>query len=269
MASFLWFANICGLISFSISGFITGRNRQNEFNSVISAVLTTFAGGAVLRDMLLLGIVPAALVDRTELYICIGIAAILQLKALANPSEYITITKSPIFHACMLVADALGCGSYLTSGINKGIMFGLPSYCCVAAGIFPAVGGGVFAQIWVGVPIWKAITKDPLYKVMVIILSTRYYQLIRLGKDTVNTQAGIIFATMLLCILRALTEYFVHKSDELCRHFAQIQDSSIFPYLPVNLEVQYCFAYRGIEVRYVRFHYLNRAFRIKYHMLLH
>lgn len=269
MNGLLSISNICGLVSFSIAGFITGRNHRNRFSFVIAALLTTFAGGAFLRDMLLLGIVPAVLIDRTELYTCIAIAVNLQIRAFANPSEFIAITNSSAFQVAMLVADALGCGSYLTAGINKGIMFGLPCYFCVAAGIFPAVGGGVFAQIWVGVPIWKAITKDPLYKIMVIILSTRYYQLIRLGENTVNAQAEIIIATMLLCILRALTEHFIHKSDELCRHFAQIQDSSMFLYLPATREVHHCFEYRGIEVRNVRFHYLNRAFRIKYHMLLH
>lgn len=268
MASFLWFANICGLISFSISGFITGRNRQNEFNSVISAVLTTFAGGAVLRDMFLLGIVPAALVDRTELYICIGIAVILQLKALANPSEYIAITKSPIFHACMLVADALGCGSYLTAGINKGIMYGLPRCLCISAGIFPAIGGGVIALIWIGVPFRKALTKNLWYKMMVVILSVCYYQLITCGEDSANSQVVIIIATIILCIMRELTEFFIHNADKLLKRFAYLQDNPLL-YLPANLEVRYDFAYRGIDVPHMRFPNWNRAFRIRHHMLLH
>lgn len=269
MNIFLSISNICGLVSFSIAGLITGRSHRNRFSFVIAAVLTTFAGGAFLRDILLLGIVPAALNDRTELYICIAIAVILQHKSLENPSEFIAITNSSAFRVAMIIADGLGCGSYLTSGINKGIMFGLPFPLCVAAGIFPAVGGGIFAQIWVGVPIWKAITKDPVYKVMVIILSTRYYQLIKMGSNAVIAQTCIIIATMLLCILRALTEYFIHNSDELCRRFATIQNTSMFPYLPVYCEVSNCFAYRGIKRRYVHLHNLNRAFRIKYHMLLH
>lgn len=269
MESILRFANICGLVSFSVSGFITGQNHRDRLSFVIAAVLTTFAGGAFLRDMLLLGIIPAVLIDRKELYTCIAIAVFLQIKTLTNPSEFIAITNSSAFHVVMLVADALGCGSYLTAGINKGIMFGLPCYLCIAAGIFPAVGGGVFAQIWVGVPIQKALTKDPFYKVMVIILSTRYYQLIRLGENTVNAQAAIIIATMLLFIFRALTEYFIHNLDKLCRHFAQTQDRSKYSYLPTTRELRYCFTYRGIEVRYARFDHLNHAFRIEYHMLLH
>lgn len=268
MTSIFWIANICGLISFSISGFITGRNHQNRFSFVVAAVFTTFAGGAFLRDMLLLRTVPAALIDRTELYICIAIAVILQLKSLASPSEYIAVTNSSAFHVFMLVADSLGCGSYLTAGINKGVMYGLPHYLCVAAGIFPAIGGGVIALIWIGVPFWKAFTKNPVYKIMVIILSVRYYQLIIRGEDVAISQAVIILATMILCVLRELTEYFIQNADRLSKRFSYIQEPPAL-YLPANLEVCYCFAYRGIKMHYVRFLNLNRAFRIQYHMLLH
>ena len=250
---------------------MTGRKHQNRLSFVIAAVLTTFGGGAFVRDMLLIGIVPDVLVDKTELYICITIAILLQKESLRSPTTFSIISKSSTFQTAMLIADALGCGSYLTAGINKGMLYGLPSPLCVAAGVFPAIGGGMISLIWVGVPVKKSLTKDPVYKMMVLILSSRYYQLISMGGNKDEIQVTIILATLFLCVLRALTEHIIQNADRFCKRFAPIQ-ANMTPFFPTYLarrEVTYRFEHRYAELKYKCFSNLNHTLRTPYHMLLH
>lgn len=266
---FLWVSNVCGLISFSISGFMTGRNHRNRTSFLVAAVLTCFGGGMFLRDMLFIGIFPSALIEREELYICAVNAILLQNEAIRRPQEFRYITKSAFYKIAMLVMDALGCGMYLCSGINKGILYGLSSVLCVLAGISCAVGGGILASIWVGVPLRKVLAKDLLYKSMVVMLSIHYYQMASFGTDVVQAQIAIISLTLILCIARALTEYTIHHSNEIFRGTAIIQNDPIFLF-PEMREVFFRFTYRGIKQGKRIFPYMRYPIRrYSRHMLPH
>lgn len=205
---FFKFANLCGLVSFSIAGAIQGEqhnHRTNFLRFLPCVVLTALGGGIIFRDLLLLSTFPNALLKRNELYASIVIAAIIYHFFHIWETKYHCLTTATSFKGLMILADALGSGMFICSGTTKALNYGMPGYICILAGIVSTFGGGFLAALWCGEPIRNALVKNLLYKLIVISNSINYYQSIKKGISQVDAQITTIIHVTIFCVLKTLT----------------------------------------------------------------
>jgi len=128
---------ILGLISFAISGTLTGlRKRLDIFGVVVIAFITSMGGGT-LRDVLL------------------GDTPVRWLKDIDTPmliffSSVLTIffrNKLSVLSKSLFLFDTLGIGLFTILGVEKGLMLDIHPVMCIALGAVSACFGGVLRDI--------------------------------------------------------------------------------------------------------------------------
>jgi uncharacterized membrane protein YeiH len=124
---------------FAITGAIAGMRKGYDLVGVAVVALATALAGGVLRDVLLQGGTPAALLDgRYLLAVLGGCAAALAFRALLHRLKLV-----------LLLADALGLGIYAVVGTQKALSLGLPVVSALLLGVVNAVGGSVLREVLV------------------------------------------------------------------------------------------------------------------------
>lgn len=249
---FFKFANLCGLVSFSIAGAIQGEqhnHRTNFLRFLPCVVLTALGGGILFRDLLLLCTFPNALLERQELYASIVIAVIIYHFFHIWETKYHYLITTTSFKGLMILADALGSGIFICSGINKALDCGMPGYICILAGIVSTFGGGFLAALWCGETIRNALVRNLLYKLIVISNSIGYYQFIKKGIPQKDAQIMTIIYVTIFCVLKGLTvciaTYFNTNVAYITCIYKNIMDMS--PYYIIILYAiieanRFCFA---------------------------
>lgn len=128
---------ILGLISFSISGTLTGiRKRLDLFGVVVIAFITS-VGGGTLRDVLI-GATPVSWLLNIQTPTIIFISSVCTIIF----RERLSLLSKSLF-----LFDTLGIGLFTILGVEKGVMLGIHPVMCVALGAVSACFGGVLRDI--------------------------------------------------------------------------------------------------------------------------
>lgn len=128
---------ILGIISFAISGTLTGLRKKLDIFGVVVIAFITSTGGGTLRDVLI-GATPVAWLVELKtplLIICTSVLTIIFRKKLA------ILSKS------LFLFDTLGIGFFTIVGLEKGLEYSIHPILCIGLGTCSACFGGVIRDI--------------------------------------------------------------------------------------------------------------------------
>jgi uncharacterized membrane protein YeiH len=164
LTSWFQFCNYAGDAAFCSGGTLTAANeRKPPIIGILSGLLTTFGGGAILRDMLTLGTVPKILSSIGEIVAVAVLAAVLK-KAL-------------------VAADSLGVLAFVAIGYQRGMEINGSVVIAIMCGFYTACGGGILALVLRGLAekgnlkreyIKASLTKNTPYYVFGLAMSLTY-----------------------------------------------------------------------------------------------
>lgn len=134
----LYILDLFGTFVFAITGALSGvRNRMDLFGIIFLGFVTGVGGGTV-RDVFM-GSTPVFWMHDLNYLIVILLASVLTF-ALARFVLRI--------HSIILVADAIGLGTFTLIGIEKSLSIGLNPVIAVIMGMFTGVLGGVMRDVF-------------------------------------------------------------------------------------------------------------------------
>lgn len=147
--SVLHFFDLFGTLAFAVSGALIALNKKMDLFGVMVLALVTAIGGGTIRD-LLLGSAPVfALADPAYIYIALAgaLGAFVFCAALFRVNSII------------LVADAIGLGTFVCIGISRALAAGANVTGAVVLGVITAVAGGIIRDVLAG-EIPSVLTRD-------------------------------------------------------------------------------------------------------------
>lgn len=203
--SLLFFINILGTISFSISGVLTAVKKKMDPFGIFIIAFVTAVGGGTLRDVLIDAPV-FWMYDLLFMYVIAGatVLAIIFRKKLGY------VRKS------MFLFDTIGIALYTVIGVEKGISAGFPPIICIALGTISACFGGVLRDILCAeIPI---IFRKEIYATACIAGASAYFilQYTPLPNNLIVFIAGgIVIAIRLLAVLFKLSLPSLHSNEEI------------------------------------------------------
>lgn len=144
--------NLLSVIIFSLDASLNSSKKPRSCaETILIALVTTFGGGAIIRDIVILHELPGCLNDTSDIIVCIIVSVLsymMRVLNLHNIFYYSTISK------IRYVMDKLGIATFITAGLLKGLSYGTPYLLTILCGVAPGIGGGTIA---------KAIYESPYY----------------------------------------------------------------------------------------------------------
>lgn len=134
---FILIIDLLGVISFSISGVLTARNKQMDVFGIYIIAFVTATGGGTLRDMLI-GNHPVSWMNNLT-YVYLISASVFFALVFHKKLNYL---RSSLF-----LFDTIGIGLYTMIGIQKGIEAGLHPIICIFMGTMTSTFGGVIRDV--------------------------------------------------------------------------------------------------------------------------
>lgn len=133
---------VIGTLAFALSGIFAGiRRRMDMFGVAVLGFLSAFGGGT-LRDILL---------DKRPFF---WVSQELMLWLVFSVAGFVMLVSNwrrfHITQAAIQLADALGLGLFVASGVQAALMAGMPMAVSVIMGIITGVFGGVMRDIACG-----------------------------------------------------------------------------------------------------------------------
>ena len=117
-----------GTVAFAASGAMVAVDRAMDIFGVIVLGVTTAVGGGAVRDVIL-GIVPPAMFQRSDLYHLVATIYILyRFSDLYLKKELLQGHNRETYDKVMLVMDSIGLGIFTVVGVNTGISHGYVDY---------------------------------------------------------------------------------------------------------------------------------------------
>lgn len=158
-------ADFIGVVSFALSGFLTGfRHRLDIFGITLLAFLTALGGG-IARDVIV-GRIPVSMRD---LSLCLIVLATLALSIALKLHKKTELDQKLIF----VISDAVGLAAFSISGSIVAINAELNSFGVAVLSLLTAVGGGMARDMLVNdVP---TILKSEFYATIAIIVGVAMY----------------------------------------------------------------------------------------------
>jgi len=158
-------ADFIGVVSFALSGFLTGfRHKLDIFGITLLAFLTALGGG-IARDVIV-GRVPVSMQD---LSLCLIVLATLALSIVLKLHKKTELDQKLIF----VISDAVGLAAFSISGSIVAINAELNSFGVAVLSLLTAVGGGMARDMLVNdVP---TILKSEFYATIAIIVGIAMY----------------------------------------------------------------------------------------------
>ncbi|MFA6760992.1 MAG: trimeric intracellular cation channel family protein [Sulfuricurvum sp.] len=161
MSSIFFFADIVGIIAFSISGFLVAIRNQLDILGILIASSLTALGGGVLRDAIL-SRDPFAF---TAFYPSVVLSATILILFVSKLYKKETIEQKWIF----VVSDTMGLVAFSITGSLLAIDASFNTFGIIILGFVTAVGGGVIRDIMINrVP---AVLVSDFYGSIAIIVS--------------------------------------------------------------------------------------------------
>lgn len=137
MSSFIYYADIFGVIVFALSGaLLAGRYRLDPFGVMVLAAVTAVGGGTI-RDIILGA--PVFWTVQTEYIVVIFFTSILTILLIREPKL--------VSRRFMHIADAFGLALFAVLGTNKALDYGQPILIAIIMGTITAVAGGMIRDI--------------------------------------------------------------------------------------------------------------------------
>ncbi len=137
----LW-VEAAAIVAGSIAGTLRGIRDKLAFPGVVALVVALGLGGGIIRDTLLQSGTPVAFTSSWFLPIAlVPILPVLLLTRLVSRLEWM-----------LFAVDALSIGLYSVLGADKALQYGVPPVGSLLIGVLAGTGGGVLADLIVGVP---------------------------------------------------------------------------------------------------------------------
>ena len=171
-------AEIIGILSFSLSGFLVAVEEKLDILGIFIAAFLTALGGGVIRDVIV-GRDPFAFMNN---YASILVIMVIMIAIMIGIHKLADIQKHPLF----ISADTVGMVAFAISGGMIGLEEGFNFFGVILLSLITAVGGGVMRDI--------LINKVPL------ILVSEFY-------GTIALLVGMLI--VLLSSLALLNPFFI------------------------------------------------------------
>lgn len=178
---------ILGIISFAISGTLTGLRKKLDLFGVVVIAFITSTGGGTLRDVLI-GATPVAWLVELRTPILILATSILTI---------IFRKRLNVLSKSLFLFDTLGIGFFTIVGLEKGLEYGIHPVLCIGLGTCSACFGGVIRDILMNeIPI---LFRKEIYATACIIGGV-IYVILRSLVHVDNDYATVLSITIIVMI---------------------------------------------------------------------
>ncbi len=148
MQTFLSILELIGVISFAVSGAMTGIRKQMDLFGVMFLGTVTAVGGGALRDMMI-GVTPPACFQNPMFLVVASVTAILFfLPFVRRPM----LRHHKTFDILLFVTDSVGLGLFAVSGVQAGMAVSeqFSPVLLLFVGMLSGTGGGILRDILAG-----------------------------------------------------------------------------------------------------------------------
>jgi len=192
----LYFIDIIGIISFTISGFLISVKHHLDLLGISLMAFVTALGGGIIRDTIA-GKIPLAFTD-TILPMVVMLTLVISLLLKLHQKE--NLERKEIF----ILSDSIGLISFSVSGALVAISIDVNFFGVVMLSFITAIGGGIIRDVLINhVPL--VLSKD-FYGTVAIIVAIAMYTLNSF--DILNNiSVGFIF------ILGLILRIYANKHD--------------------------------------------------------
>ena len=166
-------AEIVGIASFALSGFLIAVRKKLDLLGVILFSFLTALGGGIIRDVII-GNTPISLKNSQPSLIVIGVIVLAYFSKISQKEQ---IDRYKIF----ILSDAIGLVAFSINGAMVGIENELNFFGVIILSLSTAIGGG--------------ITRDILINEVPIVLTSGFYATI-----SIIVSVAILFLKMLNCL---------------------------------------------------------------------
>ena len=160
--SILDIADIIGIASFALSGFLIAVKKELDLLGVMLFAFLTALGGGIIRDIII-NQTPVSLKDSTPSLIVISIILLAKFSKIAQKTK-------PERFKVFIFSDAMGLVSFSITGALVGISNELNFFGTLILSLSTAIGGGVIRDILINeVPL---ILTSGFYATVSVIISS-------------------------------------------------------------------------------------------------
>lgn len=166
-------AEIVGIASFALSGFLIAVRKKLDLLGVILFSFLTALGGGIIKDVII-GNTPVSLKNSQPSLIVISVIVLAYFSKISQKEQ---IDRYKIF----ILSDAIGLVAFSINGAMVGIENELNFFGVIILSLSTAIGGG--------------ITRDILINEVPIVLTSGFYATI-----SIIVSVAILFLKMLNCL---------------------------------------------------------------------
>ncbi len=160
--SILDIADIIGIASFALSGFLIAVKKELDLLGVMLFAFLTALGGGIIRDIII-NQTPVSLKDSTPSLIVISIILLAKFSKIAQKTK-------PERFKVFIFSDAMGLVSFSITGALVGISNELNFFGTLILSLSTAIGGGVIRDILINeIPL---ILTSGFYATVSVIVSS-------------------------------------------------------------------------------------------------
>jgi len=196
----LFILDLCGTFFFAVSGAMVAIKKKMDLFGIIVLGTVTALGGGTLRELFLGNFPPFVFQQDLYFYIALG----------GSLFTFLFVEQLQRIHSIVLLADALGLGTFVTIGVTKALAAGITPTGAVILGAISAVAGGMIRDI-MAQEIPYVLNKD-FYAATCVLGGTAYILLEKIG---LARQPKMTTTTILVVCLRILA---IRYSWQLPRH---------------------------------------------------
>ncbi len=139
---------IIGVISFALTGAMTGLRKGMDIFGVCVLGLTTAVGGGIVRDLILGLTPPAAFRDPLSVLTALAVSVIVFIPAVRR----LLYRNRRLYEIVLLIADSAGLGIFTVCGARVAIEAGYGDnfFLVIFVAALTGVGGGVLRDVFAG-----------------------------------------------------------------------------------------------------------------------
>jgi uncharacterized membrane protein YeiH len=137
MVNWLLILDLVGTFVFAVSGAVAARQERMDIMGMFVLAVVTGVGGGTLRSIFIGDIPPSVFLNPSAFLISLSAVGV----AWFAEDQW---TKS---YRVVMIADAIGLGTFVASGCMISLERGLPWWSCIALGTITASFGGLIRDI--------------------------------------------------------------------------------------------------------------------------
>lgn len=200
MEHILFVIEMVGIVSFAISGAITGIRKSLDFFGVLILGIVTAVGGGVLRDVII-GITPPVMFRNPEYTIVASVTAAIFFVPRARGLLY---RHHKLFDLFLFVTDTVGMAVFVIIGIQRA-MTALDWYnpfLLGFVGVITGTGGGILRDLLAGVV--PHVLRKHIYFTAALLGAICYISLIPYVGELWN----MVISVAVICTIRGLAFHY-------------------------------------------------------------